>query len=104
LHTAAALRLSRDRRTTLVVVVALTVAVILAVSRAGFSAQPGFASGDCVVLTSTDVREANCASGHDGRVVTVLRQTYQACPPGSDEVDSAGTTASLCVDRTDAAR
>lgn len=66
----------------------------------GSSTDGTFSTGDCVVLTSTAVRIADCGAAHDGLVTTVLHESYQTCPGGSDEFDVTDNTGNLCIDRS----
>jgi hypothetical protein len=72
----------------------------LVTTRGGSSTDGTFSTGDCVALTSSAVRLADCGGGHDGRITAVLHQTYQTCPAGSDEFDVTDNTGNLCIDRS----
>lgn len=80
-----------------VVVAVVAVALLLLGTRNAQLGGGRLGTGACVVLTDTSVRPASCAAAHDGRVVTLLSQTYQACPTGTAEYDAADSAASLCV-------
>lgn len=69
-------------------------------ARGGSSTDSSFSGGDCVALTSSAVRIADCGAHHDGRVTAVLHQTYQTCPAGSEEFDVTDNTGNLCIDRS----
>ena len=87
--------------------IALAAAVLLAVVAGAFMAlrhTPTGASGRCVVLTASSVRPADCGGVHDGRITTVLRQSYDSCPAGSDEYDVTDNSGNLCIDRSDSRR
>ena len=86
--------------------VAVAAAVLLALVAAAFVAMRHYGIGassraGCVVLTASSVRSADCGGVHDGRITTVLQQTYDSCPPGSDEYDVTDNTGNLCIDRSD---
>ena len=84
-----------------VLAVALVAGVTgLVTTRGGSSSDGTFSSGDCIALTSSAVRLADCGGHHDGQVTAVLHQTYQTCPAGSDEFDVTDDTGNLCIDRS----
>jgi len=84
-----------------VLAVALVAGVTGLVTTRGASGSDGsFSSGDCIALTSSAVRPADCGGHHDGLVTAVLHQTYQTCPAGSDEFDVTDDTGNLCIDRS----
>ena len=104
--TAAVTAPGRPRTTRPVLWIAiLAVAAVAAVTglvttRGGSSTDGSFAGGDCVTLTSSAVRAADCGGHHDGQVTAVLHQTYQTCPSGSEEFDVTDNTGNLCIDRS----
>ncbi|HZS15779.1 MAG TPA: hypothetical protein VFC09_14385 [Candidatus Dormibacteraeota bacterium] len=69
-------------------------------TRGGSSTDGTFSTGDCVTLTSSQVRLASCSATYDGKVTAVLHQSYQTCPSGSDEFDVTDGTGNLCIDRS----
>jgi hypothetical protein len=83
----------------LLVVIVAGVATFLSTRHGGASTDGSFATGDCVVLTSSAVRKADCGIAHDGRITAVLHQSYDTCPSGSDEFDVTDNTGNLCVDK-----
>ena len=96
----------RSRRAVITVAVAAVVLVLglvgfLTTRHSGSSTDGSFSTGNCVALTSSQVRLAPCGGTHDGRITAVLHQSYETCPSGSDEFDVTDNTGNLCVDRSD---
>ena len=85
---------------TIVAVLVIGAVAGVVTTRGGSSTDGTFSSGDCVALTSSAVRPADCGAHHDGRVTAVLHQTYQTCPGGSEEFDVTDSTGNLCIDRS----
>jgi hypothetical protein len=96
----------RSPRTVISIAIAVVVVVaglvaFLTARHGGSSSDGAFNTGDCVTLTSSQVRLASCGDTHDGRITAVLHQSYDTCPSGSDEYDVTDNTGNLCIDRSD---